>query len=511
MTERSENAMEQETGMQRIHELLSIGNPTDTAILDHDGTAYSYRELAELVEEMATRLAGHGIRPGDRVMLLSENSVTYLAAILALSRLDAWVLLANARLTSTEVSRLAEIADIRCAIYTPEPSPAARAHAERMQAISLGRLACGDLLVSPLRDAVPEPVEESTEQTAALIYTSGTVGEPKGVMLTHGNLLFMCKTSSSLRRITSEDTTLAVLPGTHIFGLTSVFLAALAKGSRLVVMPRFDADKVLDHLRDGVTIFPAVPQIFGALLRRLKELGIEKPEHSLRYLYAGGAPMDLGLKQRAEQVFGLPLHNGYGLTEASPGIATTRLEAPRDDTSVGIAVPGMDVIIHEPDEHGVGELWVRGPNVMKGYYRNPEATAATLTEDGFLRTGDLARQEPDGALHIVGRLKELIVHSGFNVYPPEIETVLSLHPAVTLSAVVGRKREDNEDVIAFVTIHDPVTETELREWMRERLAPYKVPARIVIADELPQAATGKIMKAKLLEHFRAQLEQKEKG
>lgn len=496
--------------VRRIHELLQKGDPSHVAITDHDGVDYTYADLSRLVEDMAARLSGYGIRPGDRVMLLSENSVTYLAATLALGRLDAWTLLANARLTAAEVDRLAQVADIRCTIYTPEVSSAARGHAARMGGISLGRLDCGELLVSPLRDAVPEPVEEGPGQTAILIYTSGTVGEPKGVMLSHGNLLFTAQTSSTLRRISDGDVTLALLPGTHIFGLTSVFLAALSKGSRIIAMPRFDADTVLECLREDVTILPAVPQVFAALLRRLSELGVERLEHRrLRYIYAGGAPLDLGIKQRVERVFGLPLHNGYGQTEASPGIATTRIESPRSDTSVGLAAPGTEVRVHDPNEHGVGELWVRGPNVMKGYYRNPEATRTTLTGDGFLRTGDLARQDPDGAIHIVGRLKELIVHSGFNVYPPEVEAVLSLHPAVSLSAVVGRARDGDEDVIAFVTTQSEVTEAELRNWLRERLAPYKVPARIVIADAVPQAVTGKILKSKLLDHFRDQLEQKE--
>ncbi|WP_161905900.1 class I adenylate-forming enzyme family protein [Paracoccus sp. MKU1] len=496
--------------MRRIHELLLKGDPSHVAISDHDGSDYSYADLSRLVEDMAARLSAYGVRAGDRVMLLSENCVTYLVATLALGRLDAWTLLANARLTAAEVDRLAKVADIRCTIYTPEVSAAARAHAERMRGVSLGNMACGELLVSPLRDATPEPVEDGPEQTAVLIYTSGTVGEPKGVMLTHGNLLFMAQTSSTLRSISAADVTLAVLPGTHIFGLTSVFLAALAKGSRLIAMPRFDPDAVLDRIREDVTILPAVPQVFAALLRRLAELGVERLEHkNLRYIYAGGAPLDLGVKQRVERVFGLPLHNGYGQTEASPGIATTRLNSPRSDASVGLAVPGTEIRIHDPDEHGVGELWVRGPNVMKGYYRNPEATRAALTEDGFLRTGDLARRDPDGAIHIVGRLKELIVHSGFNVYPPEVEAVLSLHPAVSLSAVVGLARDGDEDVIAFVTTQAEVTEAELRNWLRERLAPYKVPMRIVIADTVPQAATGKILKSKLLEHFRDRLEQKE--
>lgn len=492
--------------LRRIHEILSQGEPGHTAIIDHDGSEYSYAELGELVTRIAGKLRDHGVRPGDRVLVVSENCVTYLAAMLALSQLDAWATLANARLTPFELDRLTEVADARCAVFTPEASEAAKAHAERLEAVSLGQMRCGDLLVTPLREAVPEPVEDGPGQTAALIYTSGTVGEPKGVMLTHGNLLFMSRTSAGLRRIGPKDTTLAVIPGTHIFGLTSVFLAGLMGGSRLIAMPRFDADEVLRHIRKDVTILPAVPQIFAALLRRLKELGIEKPEHRLRYIYAGGAPLDLSLKERAERVFEQVLHNGYGQTEASPGIATTRIDSPRDDAAVGLPVPGMEVLIHEPDENGVGELWARGPNVMKGYFRNPEATRATLTEDGFLRTGDLARQEADGTLHIAGRLKELIIHSGFNIYPPEVEAVLTAHPAVALCAVVGRARQGNEDVLAFVTAQDEVTEAELRDWVRERMAPYKVPARVIIAEALPQAATGKILKNKLPEHFRAELD-----
>lgn len=491
--------------MTRIHEILSHGAPSDVAVIDHDGTEYSYAELDALTKEMAAILFGHGVRPGDRVLLVSENSATYLAAVMALSRLDAWTVLANARLTAPEIDRLTEVADIRCAIFTSEVSATARAHAERVGAVSLGHLACGELIVSPLRHSSPEPVEPGPDQTAVLIYTSGTVGEPKGVMITHGNLLFMCSAASKLRRIGPGDTTLAVLPGTHIYGLTSVFLAALTTGSRLIVVPRFDPDEVLNYIRNDVTVLPAVPQIFAALLRRLKEQGVDHPKHNLRYIYAGGAPLDLSLKERAEEVFGLVLNNGYGQTEASPGIATTRIENPRKDSAVGIAIPGVEVQIHAPDENGVGEVWARGPNVMKGYFRNPEATRATLTDDGFLRTGDLGRQEADGTIHIVGRLKELIVHSGFNVYPPEVEAILTSHPAVTLSAVVGQTREGDEDVLGFVTIQEPVTEVELRDWVRRHMAPYKVPARIIIAEALPQAATGKILKNKLLDHFKAEL------
>lgn len=495
--------------LRRIHDLLDQAQPDRRLLRDADGRAWTYGQMADLSRQMAARLQAHGIRAGDRVMILSENCATYLAAVMAVSRLDAWALLVNARLTAAEVDRLAQVAGIRSAIFTPELSPASADHAERLGAVSLGALDCGDLRVLPIRDAVAEPVEDGPEQTAVLIYTTGTVGEPKGVMLTHRNLLFMSDVARQLRRITVDDVTLAVLPGTHIFGLTSVILGALAQQSQLVMMPRFDAQLVLDQLARGVTILPAVPQIFAALLKHLNAQGQAPCTDSLRYIYAGGAPLDPGLKQRVEKLFGLVLHNGYGQTEASPGIAVTRMDAPRSDSSVGVAVPGTELTIHQPDENGVGELWTRGPHVMKGYYGNPAATAQTVMADGFLRTGDLARQDPDGAVHLVGRLKELIVRSGFNVYPPEVEAVLTDHPAVTICGVVGRAVPGDEEVTAFVTTHAPVTEDELRDWARARMAPYKVPSRILIAEALPQAATGKILKSKLLDHFRSQLEEKE--
>lgn len=494
--------------LRRIHDVLSMGTPSAIALTDHDGEDYSYAELAALATEMAELLRSHGIRPGDRVLVLGENCATFLVTVLALSRLDAWATLANARLTASEVDRLMHNAEARTALFTPEASTAAQAHAQRMGAVQLGQLRCGAILASPAREATPEPVAHGPDQTAVLIYTSGTVGEPKGVMLSHGNLIFVCRTGAAMRHMGPGDTLLAVLPGTHIFGLSSVFLAALASGARLICMPRFDATEVLRHIGQQVTVLTAVPQMFANLLKTLKELDMELPAHRLRYLYAGGSPLDPSLKREVERIFELPLHNGYGQTEASPSIAATRIECPREDTAVGQPLPGVEIVIDNPDALGVGEVKLRGPNVMKGYFRNPEATRAALSQDGFLSTGDLGRQDADGALHIVGRAKELIIHSGFNVYPPEVEAVLCTHPAVTLSAVVGRPRDGNEDVLAFVTAHAPVTEAELRAWARERMAPYKVPVRVIVAEALPQAATGKILKSSLAHHFRTQLDEK---
>ena len=240
----------------------------------------------------------------------------------------------------------------------------------------------------------------------------------------------------------------------------------------------------------------------------LEHLGDSAPlPNRLRFAYAGGSPLDPALKAAVERLLGVPLHNGYGLSEAAPTVSQTRLDAPRSDTSVGLPIPGVEVRVVGKDGQDVtggaaGELWVRGPNLMRGYYRNPEATAAALRPGGWLNTGDMARRDADGALFIVGRTKELIIRSGFNVYPLEVETVLNAHPGVTQSAVVGRVVADgNEEVVAFVQ-PDPrraPSEAELRAWAAGRLAPYKRPARIVMMDALPAAANGKVLKHLLKE------------
>jgi len=208
------------------------------------------------------------------------------------------------------------------------------------------------------------------------------------------------------------------------------------------------------------------------------------------------------LKTAVERLLQVPLHNGYGLSEAAPTVSQTRLDAPRADTSVGQPIPGVEARVVDKDGRDVadgmpGELWVRGPNLMRGYYRDPQATAAALRPGGWLNTGDMATRGADGALFIVGRTKELIIRSGFNVFPLEVETVLNAHPGVTQSAVVGRLVADgNEEVIAYVQ-PDPrrmPDEAELRAWAAARLAPYKRPARIVMLDALPAAANGKVLK-----------------
>jgi long-chain acyl-CoA synthetase len=270
-------------------------------------------------------------------------------------------------------------------------------------------------------------------------------------------------------------------------------------------VPRFDPSEAMRLLREEkLTVFQGVPAMFARLLEFARQTGrpIEAP--ALRYVSAGGAPLDLSLKARTEEALGVTLHNGYGMTELSPTVSQTLMHAPRDDDSVGPILPGLEVRITdkagaELQRGEVGVLHVKGPTVMLGYYRDKEGTAKVVTPDGWFDTGDLARQDPDGALFIVGRARDLIIRSGFNVYPEEVEAVIASHPDVTLCAVIGRKVESNEEVWAFVQLRPGAAfdEAGMRKFCSERLAPYKRPARIVPMDALPASSTGKILKVRL--------------
>jgi acyl-CoA synthetase (AMP-forming)/AMP-acid ligase II len=469
----------------------------------HDGARHwTYAELSAAIDEAAALLRAWQLRPGDRLAVVGENCVAQVVLSFAAADLDAWIVHINGRLTAREVDAVLAHSGARRAIYLATPaSPETAAHAARAAAMTV-ETPLGQWLVGPLNeDCAPEPVHAAGEQqVAALLYTTGTTGNPKGVMLTHRNLLFIAAVSSTLRGLTPDDRAYGVLPITHVYGLTSVMLGTLYAGACLYLCPRFTVDGLLAALRDHqLTIVQGVPAMYARLLEKLGDAGTQRLRTQLRFAYAGGSPLPPSLKAQVEQLLGLPLHNGYGLTETSPTVSQTRLDQPRNDTSVGHPIPGIEVRV-AAGEDGIGELWVRGPNVMRGYYREPALTTAVLDADGWLNTGDMACQAEDGALFIVGRTKELIIRSGFNVYPLEVETVLNAHPAVTQSAVVGRSAADgDEQVLAFVEL-DPrhsVTMDELHLYLRGQLAPYKRPARIIAMEALPAAASGKILKSRL--------------
>src|SRR5208283_1775123 len=293
----------------------------------------------------------------------------------------------------------------------------------------------GPIGIGPLNEKTePEPLDpEVAHRVAALIYTSGTTGLPKGVMLTHRNLLFLAAGSAKIRALIPGDCFYGVLPMSHAVGLSVVLLGNLLSGATLYLSPRFDPVAALATLaRNRLTVMLGAPAMFSLLVEYAKLKGLKSLQFpALRIIASASAPLYAPLKSAVESLFGLVLHNGYGVTECSPTIAQTRIEAPRDDISVGPVFPGVEIKLVQRDgspvaNEEVGELHVRGPSVMKGYYRAPQETAAAIDAEGWFNTRDLARLE-GGNLFIVGRTKVLIVRFGFNVYPAEIEAVLNAH------------------------------------------------------------------------------------
>ncbi len=503
----------------RIHAIVArraVRDPDGPALIEGD-VALSNGALMAAIQAMAARLATAGVRAGDRVLIVGENSLVMVAAIFAASVLDAWAVVVNSRLSAPEIDRIKSHCGARRTVYATAASPEAAAHAARHGAAEqdggiLGPFALGPLGDGP--DAAAEPVfADPAQQVAAMIYTTGTTGVPKGVMLTHHNILFIADLSGRLRGIGPADRLYAVLPVSHIFGLASALIGSLYHGATIRLVARFAPAAVIESLtRDRISVLQGVPAMFSRLIEYLKlnpDKALEK--RFLRYLSVGGSPLDPVLKTEIEALFGCPLHNGYGMTEASPTISQTRIETPPTDCSCGPILPGLEVRFVDRDGRTVppgtvGELHVRGPNIMKGYYRNPEATAQAIDPDGWLNTGDLARLD-GGQLYIAGRSKELIIRSGFNVYPADVEAVLNAHPLITHSAVVGRAVPGNEEVVAFIQPlqGQTIDRAELEDYLVERLAPYKRPCEIIVMENLPASSTGKVLKGQLAASLRGKL------
>jgi long-chain acyl-CoA synthetase len=496
----------------RISDIIrpwSTRTPDHLALAESSGT-WTYRQLATAVDDAKRWLVESGVRPGDRVMLVCENCRAFVAILLALSEIDAWPVLANARLGASELDQIRDHCGARRVLYTTSVSPHAREHAKRHGAVSQEVAGLGALAVGPLNDATqPEPLDaEISQRIAALIYTSGTTGQPKGVMLTHRNLLFVAAVSARIRSLTPDDRLYGVLPMSHAVGLSVVLLGSLSSGATLYLAWRFDPVAALGSLeKDKLTVVLGAPSMFSLLADYAKLKGLTSLNYpALRIISSSGAPLPPALKTQIENLFGQTLYNGYGVTECSPNISQAVVGERRTDTSVGKVLPGVEVRFVDTGgkpvaDGAVGELRVRGPNVMKGYYHALEETAAAIDTDGWFNTRDLARLE-NGYLFIVGRAKELIIRFGENVYPAEVEAVLNSHPAVVRSAVIGRSvsgTEGGEEVIAFVQLAPSSTtsEAELATHAAEHLAPYKRPSQITFVSSMPLTPTGKVVKSEL--------------
>jgi long-chain acyl-CoA synthetase len=481
--------------------------PDQKAIVDPNGS-WTYRELEKIISQTADWLRGSGVRAGDRVMIIGENCREFAAVLLAVSSLDAWPVSVNAHLSTREIDEVRDHSEPRRIVYTTSVSVHASEHANRHGALvvevpDLGRVGLGPLS----EDVHPEPIDADIgSRVAALIYTSGTTGLAKGVMLTHNNLLFSAGGAAKIRSLKPEDRLYGILPLSHIVGLSIVFLGTLLSGATIFLEPRFDPMTARVSLEGhGITIVLGVPSMFSQFLQYAKMrklLSLKLP--ALRIISCSGAPLPPAIKSSVEALFGLPLHHGYGITECSPNIAQVRLDVPpRADNSVGPMFPGVEARLVGNDGEvippgGVGELWVRGPNIMKGYYRAPGETAAAIDAEGWFNTRDLARFE-DGNLFIVGRTKDLIIRFGFNVYPAEVEAVLNAHPAVAQSAVIGRTTQGNEGILAFVQVSpgSHLTVTDLAEYAAKHLAAYKRPTDILFISTMPMTPSGKIAKSDL--------------
>ncbi|MGH8808116.1 MAG: class I adenylate-forming enzyme family protein [Noviherbaspirillum sp.] len=469
-------------------------------------TPVTYAALWRTVLQAREVLQENGVQAGDRVMLVSENCAAQVVLLFAISELGAWPVTVNARLSEREIEVIRVHCEPRLQLFTTGISPDARAHAQRCRAreIRIGGVdGWGGLAASATdKRARPEPAAIA-QLVAALIYTSGTTGTPKGVMISHRGLLSFAQISSASRRMSASDIAHGVLPMSHIFGLATLLMATLYAGASVYLEPRFTAEGTFKALAaGGVSILQGVPTMYTRLLSYLDEHRMTAHAPRLRYVYTGGAPLDPAQKRAVEATFGLPLHHGYGMTEYAGSLFITDIDNPRSDCSAGRII--ADAELKTVDEQGrdlppgtPGEIWVRGIGTMLGYYRAPELTAQALMPGGWLNTGDIGRVDPDGALHILGRTKDLIICSGFNVYPIEVEAVINSFPAIRQSAVVGRSTADcNEEVVAFVERSPGATLdlVELREYLKARLSPYKRPVAIHEIEVIPTTASGKLLK-----------------
>jgi long-chain acyl-CoA synthetase len=338
-----------------------------------------------------------------------------------------------------------------------------------------------------------------------ILYTSGTTGTPKGAELTHANLGRNAEVALQLFGLHARSVILGSLPLFHSFGQTCALNAAMLAGASVTLLPRFDAGRALEIIeRDRVTVFMGVPTMYGALLNHPERDRYDVS--SLQLCVSGGASLPVELLHGFEQAFGCTILEGYGLSETSPIASFNHPDRDRKPGSIGTPIDGVEMKLVDPtgDEvppGEVGEIVIRGHNVMKGYWRKPDATSEAISPDGWFRSGDLAVMDEDGYFFIVDRKKDMIIRGGYNVYPREIEEVLYSHPAVREAAVVGVPHAElGEEVAAAVALKPDIraTEEELREYVKEQVAAYKYPRLVWFVDELPKTATGKILKRELL-------------
>ncbi len=473
--------------------------------LRYDASTVTYAQLAEASERVAGLLAGLGVSPGDRVAVMLPNVPEFAAVYYGALRAGAVVVPMNPLLKSREVAYYLTDSGARVIFASPAAAPEAAIAVAQTGGVVLfevDRAPFAALLDEQPR--LPTVVDRADDDTAVILYTSGTTGRPKGAELTHGNLVANVEvTLSDLLALTEDDVVFGGLPLFHSFGQTCTLNAAMAVGATLLQLARFDARVAVDLLaRDGATVFAGVPTMYAALL------GLDEVPDlpALRVCVSGGAALPVEVLHRFEKRFGAEVLEGYGLSETSPVASFNRPGAARRPGSIGFPVTGVEMRCvdgtGDPVPVGeIGEIAIRGHNVMKGYWGKPEETADVLSADGWFRTGDMGRVDEDGFFFVVDRVKDLIIRGGFNVYPREVEEVLYEHPDVAEAAVIGIPHaEYGEEIGAAVALRPgaSVTMTELRDFVRAQVAAYKYPRRVWFVDGLPKGPTGKILKREIV-------------
>jgi long-chain acyl-CoA synthetase len=477
--------------------------PERTALRLDDVTV-SYQELADSSARVAGLLVARGLTPGDRVGIMLPNVPQFAAIYYGILRAGGVVVPMNPLFKAREVAYYLSDsgAELNFAWHGMIAEAQAGAEQTGTQVIPVDPAGFAELLAD--QEPSPAVTDRSADDTAVILYTSGTTGSPKGAELTHDNLISnIAVTQTDLLRLTGDDVVFGGLPLFHAFGQTVTLNAAMSAGATLLLLTRFEPATALAMLeRDHATMFAGVPTMYAALL------GVpDAPElPDLRVCVSGGAALPVEILHRFEKQFGCEVLEGYGLSETSPVASFNRPGGDRKAGSIGRPVTGVEMRAvggdgQEVPVGEVGELAIRGHNVMKGYWNKPDATQAVLAEDGWFRTGDLGRVDEDGFFFVVDRLKDLVIRGGFNIYPREIEEVLYEHPEVAEAAVIGIPHPDlGEEVGAAVALRAgaTVTGSELQDFVKRQVAAYKYPRHVWILDALPKGPTGKILKREIV-------------
>ena len=472
-----------------------------------DEVELPYGHLAEGTAQMAGVLKERGIGPGDSVGVMLPNVPYFPVAYYGVLRLGAAVVPMNVLLKGREVEYYLKDSEAKALIvwhgFAEEAQAGAAAAGVEVIVVQPGEFE--QLLggAEPLR----EVADRDEQDTAVILYTSGTTGSPKGAELTHTNLLTNARVNiETLTKVTADDRLLGALPLFHSFGQTCTMNAAVLAGAMVSLIPRFDPVKALEILqRDEITIFMGVPTMYNAMLAvpNHKDYDIA----SLHTCISGGASLPVETLKTFEQEFGCKILEGYGLSETSPVASFNHPDKERKAGSIGTPIEGVEMKLIDDDGNDVemggdevGEIAIRGHNVMKGYWNKPDATADSIDSDGWFKTGDMAKVDSDGYFFIVDRKKDLIIRGGYNVYPREVEEVLFAHPAVQEAAVVSVPHSElGEEVGAAIALKagEDASAQDIQDYCKQQVAAYKYPRHIWFVDELPKGPTGKILKREI--------------